>query len=121
MAINNQQKFAEVFLRFGQVPLGSNPQAKASLEEISFDTQSVPDFVTDRLVEDDVLTLADSYGDPMVGDPATFDFLRVKTTDGTKKEIEVYNLAIIMFMDNRDETRRLFRIVNTIKGKAIHS
>lgn len=51
----------------------------------------------------------------MAGDPSTFDFLRVTTSNGDLKEVEVFNLAFLMFSDNREETRRLFRIINAIK------
>lgn len=114
---NSQKQFSEVLIRFGQVSLGGNPDGAPKFEEIRFKIDAIPESVTERLIEDDVFSLADSYGDPMAGDPTTFDFLRVKMADGTKKEIEIYNIAIMMFTDNCEETRRLFRIVNSIKGR----
>ena len=104
-------------LRFGQVPLGINPHEERSLEDISFEGNEIPDQVSDRLNEDDVLSLNESYGDIAAGDPSSFDFLRVLTTCGVEKDIEVFNIAILLFMDNREETRRLFRIINTIKDE----
>jgi len=115
--INANRKFSKVFLRFGQVPLGANPDAEPLLEEVNLTDASISDSLLHRLTEDDVLTLGDSYGDSMAGDPSTFDFIKVTTSDGIEKKIEVFNLAIMMFMDNREETRRVFRIINAIKGE----
>jgi hypothetical protein len=118
VALNRQRDYSEVFLRFGQISLGSNPHAEPSLEEAVFTGNGISEELSARLNVDDVFSLEESYGDPMVGDPATFDFLRITTTNGEQKEIEVFNIAILMFMDNRDETRRLFRIINSIKDDA---
>lgn len=117
VARNTRMKIEEIFLRYGEVPLGKNSQVKPSLKEIQIHTDKMSASLRSRLNEDDVMSLGDSYGDPTTGDPVMYDFLRIKTKDGRIKEIEVYNLAIAMFMDNRDETRRLFRIINEIKGE----
>ena len=115
VAINASRKFSKIFLRFGQVPLGGNPDARPLLDEITLTGASISDTLSKRLNEDDVLSLLDSYGDSMAGDPSTFDFLRVTTSEGVDKEVEVFNMALLLFLDNREETRRLFRIVNAIK------
>ncbi len=117
VGINATRKFSKVFLRFGQIPYGGNADAEPLLEEISLIGASISNSVSRRLNEDDVLSLGDSYGDATAGDPCTFDFLRVTTSDGIEKEIEVFNMVIMIFMDNREETRRLFRIINAIKGE----
>ena len=117
VALNTQERYSKIFLRYGQVPLGQNPDAEPSLEEITLSEDSIPAKVVEILDSDDVFSLAESYGNPVAGDPATFDFLRITLKNGREKEIEVFNMAIMMFMDNREETRRIFRIINAIKGE----
>jgi hypothetical protein len=112
---NASRIITKIFLRFGQAPLGGNPDAKPFLDEITLTRASISDALSRKLIEDDVFSLSESYGDPIAGDPSTFDFLRVTTSNGDLKEVEVFNLAILMFADNREETRRLFRIINAIK------
>ena len=34
VALNTQERYSKIFLRYGQVPLGQNPDAEPSLEEI---------------------------------------------------------------------------------------
>ena len=114
-APNTSRKISKIFLRFGQVPLGSNPDANPSLDEITLTGASIPEALSKKLIEDDVFSLGGSYGDSMAGDPSTFDFLKVTTSNGEVKEVEVFNMVLLMFSDNREETRRLFRIVNAIK------
>jgi len=115
VVLNASRKISKIFLRFGQVPLVSNPEAKPSLDEITLTGSSIPDALSKKLIGDDVFSLTESYGDSMAGDPSTFDFLKVTTSNGELKEVEVFNLALLMFSDNREETRRLFRIINAIK------
>ena len=115
VSINASRKIAKIFLRYGQVPLGSNPDAKPSLDEITLSGTSIPDALSRKLIDDDVFSLSESYGDSMAGDPSTFDFLKVTTSNGELKQVEVFNLGLLMFSDNREETRRLFRIINAIK------
>jgi hypothetical protein len=115
VTLNASRIISKIFLRFGQVPLGGNPDAKSFLDEITLTCASIPDALSRKLIEDDVFSLSESYGDSMAGDPSTFDFLRVTTSNGDLKEVEVFNLAVLMFSDNREETRRLFRIINAIK------
>jgi hypothetical protein len=112
---NASRIITKIFLRFGQAPLGVNPDAKPFLDEITLTRASISDALSRKLIEDDVFSLSESYGDPIAGDPSTFDFLRVTTSNGDLKEVEVFNLAILMFSDNREETRRLFRIIHAIK------
>ena len=69
------------------------------------------------LEADDVFSLKGSYGDSTAGDPTIFEFLRVTAASGKTIEIEVFNLAILMCFGNTEETRRLFRIINAIKGE----
>ena len=85
VAPNNQQRFSEIFLRYGQVPLGSNADAEPLLKEVSLSETTIPERLSVRLSSDDVLSLGDSYGDPIAGDPTTFDFLRITMSDGRKK------------------------------------
>ena len=104
-------------LRYGCVPLGGNPHAEPSLNEIILKGDQLNMELLQRLHEDDVLSLDDSYGDPLAGDPVLFDALRITLTDNSIKEIEVFNMAILLLLDNWDETRRLFRVINTIKSE----
>lgn len=48
----------------------------------------------------------------------TFDFLRVTLKSGEKKEMEVFNMAIMIFLQNTEETHRVFRIINAIKDES---
>ena len=107
----------KVFLRYGQVPLGTNLDAEPSLEEVEIRGSALSDALRTRLTDDDVFSLSNSYGDAEAGDPVTFDFMRITTSEGIKVEVEVFNIAILMFKDNTEETRRLFRIINAIKGE----
>jgi len=107
----------EVFLRYGQLPLGTNPHAEPFLEEIRLYNSAISDSLRTRLIEDDVFTLKNSYGDAGAGDPAIFEFLRIETSAGKKIEVEVFNLAILLFTKNTEETRRLFRIIKAIKDE----
>lgn len=116
-AQNSQTNFEEIFFRYGEVPLGRDSPKEASLTDIRIHTDSMSEALRSRLNEDDVMSLSDSYGDPENGDPAMYEFLKVKTKEGKIKEIEVYNLAITMLIDNKEETRRLFRIINEIKSE----
>jgi hypothetical protein len=107
----------EVFLRHGQLQLGMNPDAEPSLEDIRICKSAISDSLRSILIEDDVFSLKASYGDAEAGDPSIFEFLRIETSTGKKTEVEVFNLAILLFTENTDETRRLFRIINAIKGE----
>ena len=77
VAINTSQKISNIFLRDGQVPTGSNPDAKPSLDEITLTSTSIPDALSRKLINDDVFSLSESYGDCMAGYPSTFDFVKV--------------------------------------------
>lgn len=76
-ALNKPERYSDIFLRHGQVPLGQNPHAEPSLDEVSLSAAAISDSLSDVLTSDDVLSLGDSHGNPMAGDPATFDFLRI--------------------------------------------
>jgi hypothetical protein len=53
----------EVFLRHGQLPLGMNPDAEPSLEDIRICKSAISDSLRSILIEDDVFSLKASYGD----------------------------------------------------------
>jgi len=108
----------EVFLRQGRLSLGTNPDAESSIEDITICKSALSDSLLSRLIDDDVFSLKASYGDAEAGDPSIFEFLRIETSTGKKTEVEVFNLAILLFTENTDETRRLFRIINAIKGES---
>ena len=122
MVAINQPRIVKIFLRYGQLPLGTNPDAEPKLKDIELYDVDLPKDLSKILIDDDVFSLGSSYGDPSAGDPAMFEYIRVESSDGVTKEIEIFNLAILLFMDNREETRRLFRIVNAIKkaDKSLH-
>ena len=115
MVMINQPVIINILLRHGQLPLGANPNAEAKLQDVEFNGNPIPQGLIDILIKDDIWSLSPSYGDPSAGDPAMFDFIRIKASDGSTKEIEIFNMAILIFRDNNEETRRLFRIVNAIK------
>lgn len=108
----------EVFLRQGRLSLGTNPDTESSIEDITICKSALSDSLLSRLIDDDVFSLKASYGDAEAGDPSIFEFLRIETSTGKKTEVEVFNLAILLFTENTDETRRLFRIINAIKGES---
>jgi len=115
MVAINQPRIVKIFLRYGQLPLGTNPDAEPNLKDVELNEDDIPKDLSEILIDDDVISLGSSYGDPSAGDPAIFEFIRIDTSDGRAKEIEIFNLAMLLFTDNREETRRLFRIVNAIK------
>ena len=108
-----KNEIEEVFLRWGQMPLGTNPDAQPSLDEVTIHRSGISKSLLGCLEADDVFSLKGSYGDPTAGDPDVFEFLPVTTTIGETIEIEVFNLAILMCFGNTEETRRLFRIIVT--------
>jgi hypothetical protein len=115
MVAPNRPEICEIFIRSGQLPLGKNSHAKSDFNEIHLKPANISKEILEKLYADDVFTLASSYGNPAAGDPCMFDFLSVKMRDGSKIELNVFNLAILMFTENTEETRRLFRIINAIK------
>ena len=115
MVAMNQPRIVKIFLRYGQLPLGTNPDAEPNLKDVELNEDDIPKDLSEILIDEDVISLGSSYGDPSAGDPAIFEFIRIDTSDGRAKEIEIFNLAMLLFTDNREETRRLFRIVNAIK------
>jgi len=110
-------KIEKVFLRYGFLQVGGDtPKSSSSgLSDIEFSGKEIPEKVISQIYEDDLFSLGSSYGDSSLGNPIEFNFLRV-TADGKDYEVEVQNLGILMIFENNDETRRVFRIVNTIKG-----
>ena len=115
-SMSDLPQIASLRLRYGEVPLGLPKSESASrLEEISYDESSLPPEVREVLQADSVMTLGDKYGDPFSGNPIMPEFLKITFADASVKNIEVYNLGILMFTDNSEETRRLFRIFTRIK------
>lgn len=57
VALNKQERYAEIFLRHGQVPFGQNPYADPSLEEVSLSGARISAGLSEVLTSDDVFRL----------------------------------------------------------------
>ena len=58
------------------------------------------------LLEDHLLDLGGTYGDPEAGDPIQYDHLRIEHDQGAV-EIVVYNRAILPFTADSEAVRRI--------------
>ena len=61
------------------------------------------------LLDQHLLDLGGTYGDPNVGDPIQYDALRIEDHQGDV-EIVVYNRAILLFMTDSEEVRRIQQV-----------
>lgn len=111
----NKSQIEKIVFRYGQVSKGKDASIQSTVKEIILSGSEISENLRERIQSDDIFSLGESYGDPTTGDPIMFESIKLKTEDGTKMEIEVFNLAILMFTDNKEETRRLFRIINALK------
>jgi hypothetical protein len=115
--METKPQIEEIVFRHGQISGRKDASAQSTVKEVVIRGSDISENLRERINSDDIFSLNESYGDPAAGDPILFEFVKLKTRDGRKKEIEVFNLAILMLMDNREETRRLFRIIHALKSE----
>jgi len=61
------------------------------------------------LLDQHLLDLGGSYGDPGAGDPVQYDELRIEHDQGVV-EIVVYNRAILLFTTDSEAVRRIQQV-----------
>ncbi len=81
---------------------------------ITFTAPDIPADILKQLKEDDYTSLKEKYGNPIWGDPIQYECLRVQTSSGIKT-IEIFNRAILLFIQNTEKTRRAHRIIYALE------
>lgn len=68
----------------------------------------------ETLKKEDYRTLKLRYGDPSWGEPIQYDLIIIEDREGTKA-IEIFNRAILLMLDNTEETRRAHRVIWSVE------
>jgi len=91
-----------------------NKKDKSQCEVISFEGDTIPEDIIEAFKKDDYLTIKSRYGEPAWGTPIQYDHLTIEDDQGPHI-IEIYNRAILLFIDNTEETRRAHRIIYAVE------
>ena len=70
----------------------------------------LPKEILQAIIEEDLFSLAGVYGDPQVGDPVEYDYLKLVLNDQTV-EITFYNRGITLLFWDDERFRRIHRVL----------
>jgi hypothetical protein len=73
----------------------------------------IPDPLEELIRRHKVADLVGTYGDPSAGDPIQYDHLEIEDDDGVAA-IEVFNRAILLFLSDSPELKKIHHVCCTI-------
>ena len=88
----------------------SSLKDSAACESKVFEAPNIPTSVLKTLEENKILEAGGRYGDPTMGDPIQYEWLKILTTEAEIK-IEFFNRAITLFTTDSELVRRLHRFL----------
>jgi hypothetical protein len=80
---------------------------------ILLDRSSIPENLIDTMLEERIIELDGTYGNPDWGDPIEIDLLNIETKSGIVS-IRVFNRGIILLMTNDETMKRLHRFFGVL-------
>jgi len=89
------------------------PPAAGELSRSKWEEPFIPEAILWSLECEGILDLAETWGDPDVGDPIEVDVIRVRGR-GIRTDITFYNRGITLFHANSEEARRIHRFCCTL-------
>ena len=84
-----------------------------SLREKIIGGDAIPEWLEQSIVENGILGMGGTYGDPGAGDPIEYDFVRIEHR-GEPVEITFYNRGIILFETEDERVRRVHRVCSQL-------
>ena len=82
---------------------------RTSLHTSEFGSEDLPENIAAGIRDNDLLSAAGVYGDPLAGEPAQIDELVLELED-SQIEITVYNRAVMLFQTNEKIYPRVHRV-----------
>lgn len=98
-------KLQRIEYRHGMLERGMRPE---DLPLSVWHRAMAPKELIQAIAEEDLYSLAGVYGDPEVGDPVEYDYLKLVLIDGIV-EITVFNRGLTLFFSDDPRLRRIHR------------
>ena len=108
-------KILKITFRSGML---NNMKAKSSCKEYVFTGDEISPEVRKIFSSDKIAELAGEWGDPEIGSPIQYQWARAELDNGQSCEIEVRNLAVMIFHSNDEKIKRLFRFIVRLEKQA---
>ena len=89
----------------------SSMKEKPSCKEYVFTGDEISPEVRKIFNSDKIAELAGEWGNPGLGSPIQYQWARTELEGGQSCEIEVCNLAIMIFHSDDEKIKRLFRFI----------
>ncbi len=105
-------KIAKISFRFGMI---DSMKGKASCKEHVLTGGEIPLEVQRIFNSDKISELSGKWGDPGLGVPIQYHWALVKLNNDKSYEIEVCNLAIMIFHSEDEKIKRLFRFIARVE------
>jgi hypothetical protein len=115
MKTTSNLKISKITFRSGMI---NNMKAKSSCKEYVFTGDEISPEVRKIFNSDKIAELAGEWGDPDLGSPIQYQWARAELDNGQSCEIEVRNLAVMIFHSNDEKIKRLFRFIVRLEKHA---
>lgn len=101
-------KIAKIIFRSGMM---NNLKEKSSCKKYVLTGDEISPEVRRIFNSDKIAELSGQWGNPAFGSPIQYQRAVVELADGTSYEIEVCNLAVMIFHSDDEKIKRLFRFI----------
>jgi hypothetical protein len=90
---------------------------KSSVPLVAFEAPTIPPEVLAVCDANRITELKGTFGDPMLGAPIQYDYLTI-SGGSNRTSIELFNRAIVLFMSDDEDVKRIHRVMSLIQRHA---